>query len=41
MTTRLHRLVTHPTLAIAAALLAGLLECWALLRARSLRRPQA
>ncbi|WP_284618415.1 hypothetical protein [Aquabacterium humicola] len=37
MSARLHRLVTHPALAVAATLLAGLFECWALLRARAWR----
>lgn len=34
MAASLHRLVTHPALALGATVFAGLLECWALLRAR-------
>ena len=41
MHARLLRLVTHPALAVAATLLAGLIECWALLRAQALRRPRS
>ncbi|WP_281375195.1 hypothetical protein [Pseudaquabacterium terrae] len=41
MTVRFHRLVSHPALAIAGTLLAGLFECWALLRAGTTRRRRA